>query len=496
MKTRGITAPIIREKKPDKVTAALKCGIHNRFDIEVIDIRTGEVRQRAQAENVICSQMWARMFNSSYSNQMWNAYIHYGTGSGTPSASDTSLFTFLGYGTPSTSNDVYTTDMANGVVSVRRKIQLSETTAVGSTLSEVGIAYGTSSSTLCTHAMLKDMNGNTITITKTATDIINIYATVFCHFSASGYDSGSIMISSRVPAASNNNFKGWLLGTGYYDSTDALATTYGGTSVAMSASSSTFTFYFSSSAKTLTLTAARVAASAANVVGGIGGIAMRYIYNDIYLFAGGSWYPSSSVTGEAIGTGDGSTVDFKTDFGNVSAATVYVDGTAVSATFDTSPYYTSNMEYYFRAIESGGCLHYSGNTISTKTKTAGTTYYYYNPNYSLGIATITSFDSNIATLYTSDDLETWTSIGTGSGTFSVPTAQRHAKYWKRVDVLTGYDGPSGFVAADVTTNNLHLASAPASGAVVTADYTTKTIAKDTNHVFDLSVTIQLGEYSA
>ena len=44
--------------------------------------------------------------------------------------------------------------------------------------------------------------------------------------------------------------------------------------------------------------------------------------------------------------------------------------------------------------------------------------------------------------------------------------------------------------------SIHFATAPASGAVITADYHTPTIAKDTNHVFDLTVTIQLGEYSA
>ena len=43
--------------------------------------------------------------------------------------------------------------------------------------------------------------------------------------------------------------------------------------------------------------------------------------------------------------------------------------------------------------------------------------------------------------------------------------------------------------------NIHFDTPPAAGAVITADYTTKTIAKDENHVFDLTVTIQLGEYT-
>ena len=48
----------------------------------------------------------------------------------------------------------------------------------------------------------------------------------------------------------------------------------------------------------------------------------------------------------------------------------------------------------------------------------------------------------------------------------------------------------------LTGKNIHFTTAPASGAVITADYHTPTIAKDTNHVFDLTVTIQLGEYTS
>ena len=39
---------------------------------------------------------------------------------------------------------------------------------------------------LCTHALLQDMNGNNISIQKTNTDVINIYATVYLHFNQAG----------------------------------------------------------------------------------------------------------------------------------------------------------------------------------------------------------------------------------------------------------------------------------------------------------------------
>ena len=39
---------------PQKKEVAINASIHNRFDIEVVDSQTGEVKQKAQADNVIC----------------------------------------------------------------------------------------------------------------------------------------------------------------------------------------------------------------------------------------------------------------------------------------------------------------------------------------------------------------------------------------------------------------------------------------------------------
>ena len=84
---RGTKRPRVKaveiiEPKAQKIDAKLNASIHNRFDIEVVDVKTGEIKQRAQAENVICNALWTRLFTpGAYFN-----YIHYGTGSGTPAA--------------------------------------------------------------------------------------------------------------------------------------------------------------------------------------------------------------------------------------------------------------------------------------------------------------------------------------------------------------------------------------------------------------------------
>src|SRR5690606_31191910 len=47
------------------------------------------------------------------------------------------------------------------------------------TITEVGVAYGSSASNLVTHAMIKDAEGNPLSIDKTDIDVIEIYATIF-----------------------------------------------------------------------------------------------------------------------------------------------------------------------------------------------------------------------------------------------------------------------------------------------------------------------------
>ena len=180
----------------------INLSIHNRFDIEVIDSRTGKIKQRVQAENIICNNLYANLCVST-AGYLYFDYIYWGSGSGTPAATDTDLFHHEGKkaGTNSTFNADYVTRVA----SCTRMIQLDEQTSVGVEISEVGIGRNSNSGGLCTHAMLEDMNGNPITIEKTNVDIINIYATVYIHWSASSH--GSFQWG-------NEPLRGWLFGIG------------------------------------------------------------------------------------------------------------------------------------------------------------------------------------------------------------------------------------------------------------------------------------------
>lgn len=488
------------------VKADLNASIHNRFDVEVIDAKTGEIKQRAQAENVICANLWTRLLTP---NNYFN-YIHYGTGSGTPASTDTSLFTFLGYGVPAVANDVVTNTPASGIYAIRRKISLGETTAVGATLTEVGIGYGTTAATLCTHAMLKDANGNQISIAKTNTDIINIYATVFLHYSANGYDNNSIRLIAHgignyesINQYNGSGYIGYLpFLCGLYNGSYAYPPNqcdfeHGGYATTNIAAASISTS-FNASAKTITSTISRLGASNGNASG------IEHIYFNTYGFPviditpTGTWMNGSNIVGEAIGTGDGTARDFATSFPYASDGKVYVNGIEqTSGITYTKDAIISPIGTYLLPVDaqsaSDNIIPVAGSspnaTSSSIILAAGKTAYFYNPFWEIGISTHTR--NTYATVYGSNDMLTWVEVPSGT----ISSENRHYKFWELVANSSGNAAWYNILTAG-TSKSIHFDAPPTSGAVVTVDYHTPVIAKDANHVFDLTVTITLGEYTS
>lgn len=528
---RGKKRPL---RTANRMNVAVKCSLHNRFDIEVIDAATGEVKQRAQAENVICDALWTRMFTPA----SWFGYIHYGTGSGTPASTDTSLFTFLGYGSVSTDTDVLSLDNASGVASFTRKTQIDESTAVGETLTEVGIGYSYTSATLCTHAMLKDMNGNPISIAKTATDIINIYATVFAHFDTDGYDSGYIQFFVRRPEEENteisestiynSSYLLWIFGLGtlsnlfawFNPGVNVHYNLYGRSDAAY-ALSKALTPTYTPSTKTLTLTMVRAAVADLNQAAGWGSLTVGYMLpgssssshnitpmGDIICFVGGSWYTGTSITGETVATGDGTTKDFQTAFPLVSDVTVKVDGAEVTSGITVDENKPGNLTQFgynlkllkYEYLGSGYPWSYMDVACGSLLDQSQTYKYgspmratYYNPYYALGLTTI-GINNAETIIEASTDNSTWETVFSGvSGTQSIPGAYLNYPYWRVSHAAAGDQRCAYGLTCPAAATNIHFDTAPADGAIITADYTTKTIAKDESHVFDLTVTITLGE---
>lgn len=483
--------------------------IHNRFDLEVIDSRTGEVRQRAQAENVICNGLWSRRTSSLG----YFSYIHYGTGAGTPAAADTQLFSFLG-ALGFTTNS-YTMNEACDTYARQRMAQMAENVAVGATLTEVGVAYDNRGATLVTHAMLRDMNGNPMTITKTATDVINIYATIYLHWNADGYDNGTIRITGRPQLLM------YLLGCSEderinyvrarapefiylsYGKGHGYETAYG---YQVEVRRWTATPTFNAATKRLTIKMDRQGVDTFNNIRGFTGFHFHSYWsaNDDkteqeatlqLIVDGGSWFSASQVTNDIIGTGDGVTTHFSTTFPEVSDAAIYINGVLQTSgvTVDKQPRNTGNMGYEFDCINAAGVKIWSAKPIADLGAIAvNSTRYFYNRWWELGIA---SFYARYVTVWGSDDLENWTELkaySTAAATVQLAAGDRNYKYWK---VQTGASSAGSFytLTADCLATNVHFDVAPPAGATIKADYTTACVAKDANHVFDLTVTMQLAE---
>ena len=488
-------------------------GIHNRFVIEVIDSETGRVKQKANAYNVICDQLWTKLFEKTN----YFSYIQYGSGDGTPSVSDKSLFNYVGY--ELAGGAVAEIDYEKGVFSATRQIQLAAGTAVGVTITEVGIAHSATSSSLCTHAMLEDMNGNRVSIAKTDTDVINIYATVYVHFNPHGYDGGHIRPTTCVPTRSifaylcgiSNELPDRMYLT-ECDTSMVEPYSYGGiprVSSNVNANYVAVSVTTDISSKTVTFTAARLEANAHNI-GGFRYLNLwRYSYGSVsnmyepwcIVRPGGTWFPHSVITSEAVGTGDGSTVDYSLDFPFVSDVKVYIDGVETTDfTYDYAPNTSTGLTCYMQELHPASTVDCHIDRVHTSYGGLPFTRIFYNPAHGLGIATL-AHDVG-AEVYASNDLTTWdmvlpaTSTGFGRNvTGDVPSEYANHKYWKVVHNSSGlHTSMSITPPATFTGKTLHFNTPPAEGAVITADYKTDTIAKDANHVFDFSLTIKLGEY--
>lgn len=504
------------------VKKTIQASIHNRFDIEVIDSRTGRIKSKAFAENVICDNLYKNFTVTTG----YFSYIHYGSGTGTPSPSDVSLFNKVGHGDVRDDSTIVELGSGekDGVAYLRKKITLSETTAAGVTLTEVGIAAGTGNGTLCTHAMLRDMNGNPVSLEKTAVDIVHIYATVYVHYSLTGYSNGSI----RIHPVLYNNDRGFLMflagrynsssGNGGYRPMSYCASVGGYQPAATNGSapaSGSVNFTIDASAKTITIRISRIPADQGNV-GGLSFIQlMDYQVSSsgktygsgtsLVLTTGdGSWYPGSVIDSESVGSGDGTTTEFSLNFPNAHNARVYVDGVEQSdvevlsipkqSLFDQlmwiSPYSTDGnlIPKFFTKGFGATSVSFNPDTYDQLC--------FYNPGYEIGIK---SLSCKNMLFEMSNDFSTWVTIGSGgtsSTALTIPEEYRHYKYGRFVAVpgksitFGSFEYPSDFTWKAVKFN-----TPPAAGSVITARYETPVIAKDENHVFDLTVTIQLGEYT-
>lgn len=529
---RGTKRKIEKNTNATRINPTVNASIHNRFDIEVVDVKTGEVKKKAYAENVILDSWWDALFEADTTLKNPASAIYIGGGQGVPSHTDTDLFRRIGKAKVKATTYGFT----NSTTYYRiRHSYISETEYVGETITEIGLGDEYSSGKLTTHAMLKDMNGNQISIYKTDTDIINFYATVFVHLSSRQFGNGGIdmlrfggeLESTNSNYGADSGFLIWASGFG-----DIPALYYG-----IGKSSASFMSDFAPGAvvgitrektsKTVACTVPRISVDKENGekislwftehqgTGSYG--SDKFYLPSIEFVVGGDWYPGTLISKETIGEGDGTTTDYSTKFSYASDAKIYVngveqtagvhvsDGVCASSSVDAVNYLTlvtedSNLENIYREIAR---KEFSGNKFSVNLshiRKKNGIYYVYNPNYKeIPVSTISYGNPAKLSVYGKTETDEWTFISSAEGsnkTITLSEASKNYAFYKLVFVpYNNYEASSFSITCETPViNNIRFDEPPPAGAIITADYFSKTIAKDENHVFDFSATIQLGEY--
>jgi len=351
-----------------------KAVIHNRFDIEVRDAKTNELKRTAVAYNIILNR-WFHYFTKtggvSYYADPLRA-IGVGKGTGTPDVTRTDLFSYLGRKVPTTVETVY----AYPTSYITKEIRLEADEYNGNNITEVGFqaAYYDMYYYLVTHAFLQDSEGNQIAISKTDTDVVIIRGTFYVTFNCTGFGDNGI-----YPPAEQNGVVKWLLGTGTFPGSisfsryslnnpaDLLNNKHGVKTTNMDACTRNATTW-RIDYPVITWIDTEMLNHTVRTIGmnSVGAISLP----------NHTLFPPVQVTKIAIGTGDGSTVDFSTKapFIVPGSETIYVNNAVLVKGTDYEVDYESNCcdmrENYHTAGLTARLENVSFGTLKTATKSS------------------------------------------------------------------------------------------------------------------------------
>lgn len=496
-----------------------KVGLHNEFDIEVKDIRTGEIRQRGKAYNILLDNIYNRLCN----RQIFFDKISFGRGTGVTDSTRTTLFNQIDSLSNTKVEEIR--DIINNIYYVKKKVTLLPAQYIGETITEVGITSSLSGDKMSSHALIQDSEGNTISVTKTAYDEVTIYATVYFQL----YDNGNIKWSN-LP--NGNSLLNYLFGISL-PSTVAIQV---GQSRLLSTDNSILSQLTSKNGSYEVDVANKKLKS--NVTfettegnGDIFEIGLDKILRS-RLPVSGIW-DGYNVVNEAVGTGDGINKSFnlKQNYVDVDTAVIKVDGLPMVRDVDyrLSPHkknkkisfadlvsndlinsnypedYTENDIY--KIFDGNVNTHYRSNNIVfpwwVSFDFEKTTYYNIGSMEFRGGYTA-NYSAFTATIQVSTNAVDWLDIGQITTT---PTTSVQEVIFPIINVPFRY---IRIYATSSTTGNIGISeitwiikgdqliftNPPAETAIITADYSIDHIPKDANHVLDVGFEIQWGEGSA
>lgn len=151
--------------------------VHNNFTIEVRDATTGALKQVGKAENIVLDN-WDFYKKPSY------IFFGEGTDQSLENPTMKNLIKHLG------SRNIHeqSRTIQNGYLVINYKSQtVNAGEFIGKQISEIGLSHSEYRDYLMTHAFIRDSEGNPLVITKTATDVIVFYATVYINVASEKY---------------------------------------------------------------------------------------------------------------------------------------------------------------------------------------------------------------------------------------------------------------------------------------------------------------------
>lgn len=191
-----------------------KIELHNTYECILIDTKKNKVKQRVYTNNILTNNfIWNICYNYAYSKKAITR-CNIGTGTGKPAPTDTKLFKHLYQQRGSDSVTVKRLSSNELVWRLTFTIP-ADTSSVGD-ITEIGLE--TDGETLITHALLKDSEGNPISIHKT--DIDKLIINVEMHVISNSNSNFTAISGEGYPLAKYNSNLEFVvhLGINFYTS--------------------------------------------------------------------------------------------------------------------------------------------------------------------------------------------------------------------------------------------------------------------------------------
>lgn len=196
-------------------------SIHNKFELTLTDAKTGELKQTAYAENIVCNTFlnYCVMGRSIAPTPSGYRSIHpgmealvLGTGTGTPAVTDAYMFQIITAYMGLRANSKWARTRINeNTYSYTATVVADENTANGD-LTEIGLGescyydsagWSDYNVGIYTHALFTDSEGNPIVISKKSTDRLTITATIYGTVTPSN-NGNSVYIPTNARSAESS----------------------------------------------------------------------------------------------------------------------------------------------------------------------------------------------------------------------------------------------------------------------------------------------------